>query len=263
MDRISAITQHYERINEDLRISHGHGRVEFITSVHYIDQYLHSGMKIIDIGAGTGKYSHHYAQQGYHVDAVELVEKNIDIFKAKSLFHEPVTVTQGDALDLSLIPSEEYDIVLLLGPLYHLFHEKDKHKAISEAIRVAKHGGIIFCAYCLADFSILRQAFQRGKYDDLVQKGMLDPVTFQTHSNPEDVMELCTKQDIDDLMKEFDVERLHFVATDLFTHYIGDEIDSMDKERFETYLRYHYSVCERPDLVGASAHALDIFRKTS
>ena len=40
-------------------------------------------MKILDIGAGTGIYSHHYARQGYEVDAVELIEHNIEKFRAK------------------------------------------------------------------------------------------------------------------------------------------------------------------------------------
>ncbi len=261
MNRIETVCNHYNHIDEHARITRAHGRVEFLTTVRYIERYLKKSMKILDIGAGTGVYSHFFARKGYEVDAVELVEKNIELFKAQITDEETITISQGDAVHLSNIPSDTYDIVLLFGPLYHLFEEEDKRHAISEALRVAKSSGIVFCAYCLADFSIIRQGFQRGKYKELVEKKLLDPITFQTHSNPEDIFELHLKEDIDRLMSNFHVERLHFVATDLFTHYVEREIDAMDDELFEAYLHYHYSICEREDLVGASAHALDIFRK--
>ncbi len=261
MERFEAINNHYEVINEDARISQGHGRVEFLTTIRYIEKYLKKGMSILEIGAGTGIYSHYFARMGYKVDAVELVEKNIEIFQSKTLPYENVSIVQGDAVNLSNIPSGNYDIVLLLGPMYHLFEKTDQRKAISEALRVTKADGVVFCAYVLADFTILRHAFQRGKFKDLVKKGMLDPVTFQTYSGPKDIFQNYVKSDIDELMSHFNVQRLHFVGTDLFTHYFGHEIDAMDEEMFEIYLSYHYTVCEREDLVGASAHVLDIFRK--
>ncbi len=262
MNRTEALNNYYGIINEDARIKNGHGRIEFLTTVHYIEKYVKPGMKILEVGAGTGIYSHYFAHLGYEVDAVELVEKNIAIFKQNITSDEKISITQGNAVDLAGYPDDTYDIVLLLGPLYHLSEDAEKLSAINEALRVAKKDGVIFCAYCLADFSILR-CFQRGRYEEYVSKGMLDPVTFQTVSHPEDIFELHTIAKIDALMKQFDVERLHFVATDLFAHYIGREIDTMSDTMFEAYLNYHYTVCERKDLVGASAHALDVFRKKS
>jgi len=61
----------------------------------------------------------------------------------------------------------------------------------------------------------------------------------------------------------FDVERLHYVATDLFTNYIRDVIDAMTDEEFALYLRYHFAVCERSGMVGITHHSMDIFRKKS
>lgn len=54
---------------------------------------------------------------------------------------------------------------------------------------------------------------------------------------------------------------MHYVATDLATNYMRDAVDGMDDEIFDLYLKYHFSICERPDLVGASHHILDIMRK--
>lgn len=101
------------------------------------------GSRILEIGAGTGRYSHALARQGYIVNAIELVEHNINVFKQNTLEKENISIKQGNALDLSFLPDNHYDVTLLLGPLYHLYSTEDKRKAISEAIRVTKAGGII------------------------------------------------------------------------------------------------------------------------
>ena len=78
-------------------------------------------MRILEIGAATGRYSHYFAQQGYWVNAVELLEQNIEIFKTKTLSGENLTVTQVNANDLLDFSDNTYDITLLLGPMCHLF----------------------------------------------------------------------------------------------------------------------------------------------
>ena len=88
-------------------------------------------MRILEIGAATGRYSHALAQKGYCVDAVELIEHNIEIFKQNTTPGETVTITQGNATDLSMFEDDIYDITLLLGPMYHLFTTEDKRKALT------------------------------------------------------------------------------------------------------------------------------------
>lgn len=128
------IIDYYNRYNEDDRLDSRHGNIEFLTTVKYIENYLKPNMKIIEIGAGTGKYSHYFAERGYKVDAVELVESNIEKFKTKITPDEDITITQGTALDLCEFKDGSYDITLLLGPMYHLYTVADQLQAISEAI---------------------------------------------------------------------------------------------------------------------------------
>lgn len=127
MDLIEALNSYYQSHDEDARLRSRHGCVEFLTTVRYIDKYLRPGMKILDIGAGTGIYSHHYARQGYEVDAVELIEHNIEKFRANTQPGEGVTIWQADAVCLDFIESDTYDITLLMGPMYHLLDDKSKH----------------------------------------------------------------------------------------------------------------------------------------
>ena len=139
----------YNHYDEENRLASRHGSIEFLTTMRYIEKYLKSDSKILEIGAGTGRYSHALARQGYSVDAIELVEHNIDIFRKNTLESENISVIQGNALNLSSIADNQYDITLLLGPLYHLYNKKDKQQEIHEAIRVTKPEGIILSAYVI------------------------------------------------------------------------------------------------------------------
>ena len=139
----------YQSYDEDSRLAPRHGSVEFLTTMRYIERYIQPGDRVIEIGAGTGRYSHALARRGYAVQAVELVEHNIEVFRSHTLEQENVSILQGNALDLSAFPSDWYDITLLLGPLYHLYTQEDKRQALREAIRVTKPGGKIFVAYVI------------------------------------------------------------------------------------------------------------------
>ena len=260
MERIEVLKEYYEEHDEDLRFESKHGRVEFLTTVSYVEKYLKPGMKILEVGAGTGKYSHYFARLGYRVDAVELVEHNIDVFRANTHSEEKITVAQGDAMHLDSINSEEYDITLLLGPMYHLYSEQDQLMALSEAVRVTKKNGIVFVAYCMSDMTMYQYCFGRNMILDADKSSKIDE-NFKLYSLQEDVFQLYRKEDIDRLMSGFDTERLHYVGTDMLTNMMRECVDNMTDEVFEIYMKYHFNVCERSDMVGATNHVLDVFRR--
>ncbi|EQG44002.1 bifunctional 3-demethylubiquinone-9 3-methyltransferase/ 2-octaprenyl-6-hydroxy phenol methylase [Clostridioides difficile] len=218
---------------------------------------------MLEIGAATGRYSHTLARQGYDVDAVELVEHNIEVFHKNTQSNENISITQGNAMDLSVFPDNKYDITLLLGPLYHLYNKEDKQQALHEAIRVTKPGGVVFAAYVISDGCLIDEGFHRGNINvsEYIEKGLIDPQTFAAKSEPKDLFELVRKENIDDLMSAFNVTRLHYVASDGLALYMREAVDSMDDDAFALYLKYHLATCEREDLVGVTSHAIDIFRK--
>ena len=261
METLQALTQYYRNYDEDSRLDSRRGTVEFLTTLRYIEKYLRPGMRILEIGAATGRYSHNFARKGYTVDAVELVDHNIEIFRQNTMPSEAVTVTQGNAKNLAGFADNTYDITLLLGPMYHLFTEEEKLQALREAIRVTRKGGIVFAAYCMGDASVLLYGFVRGHIHEIIEKCMLDPVTFKTFSKPWDLFELHRKDDIDALRSHFQVTQLHFLATDGYANHMRQTLAEMDEDTFGLFLRYHFATCERVDMVGYSNHTLDIFRK--
>ena len=261
METLKALTEFYSNYDEEGRLLSRHGSVEYLTTMRYIEKYLRPGMRILEIGAATGRYAHALARQGCEVDAVELVRHNIEIFLENTEEGEKISIRQGDARDLSDFADETYDITLLLGPMYHLFTEEEKLQALSEAIRVTKKGGILFTAYCMGDASVLLYGFGQGKIHEIMEKCMIDPVTFKTFSQPWDLFELHRKEYIDALRSHFPVTQLHFLATDGYANHMRQTMSEMDEDTFRLFMQYHFATCERPDMIGYSNHTLDIFRK--
>lgn len=261
MEVLKVLSEYYGNYDEDQRLTSRHGSVEFLTTMRYVEKYLRSGMRVLEIGAATGRYSHALARQGYQVDAVELIQHNINIFNANTQPGEDVRIFQGNAKNLCMLSDDTYDITLLLGPMYHLFTVPEQQEALSEAIRVTKKGGVIFAAYCGNEATMIQYCFGRGMIKKQRYRDLINPVTFKASSDPAELFQLYRKEDIDALMAHFPVTQLHYVGTDMATNYMRQTIDEMDDELFDLYLRYHFTICERSDLVGASHHILDIFRK--
>ena len=263
MQTMHYLNEFYSHYDEDGRLSKKHGSVEFLTTMRYIGKYIKPGDRVLEVGAGTGRYSHALARQGYTVDAVELIGHNIDVFQNNTQPGENISITQGNALDLSAFSDNTYDITLLLGPLYHLYTKEDKRQALREAIRVTRPGGVIFAAYVISDGCLLDEGFLRGNINvaEYVKTGLLDGETFAAKSETKDLFELVRKEDVDELMRDFPTTRLHYVASDGCALLLRDAIDAMDDDAFALYLNYHFATCERADLLGVTSHALDVFRK--
>ena len=132
---------------------------------------------------------------------------------------------------------------------------------MSEAIRVTKRGGIVFVAYCGNDATILEFGFWKGKILQPPYNELIDFTTFKAFSTPEEIFQLYRRENIDKLISKFDVTRLHYVGSDMATHYRRDCIEQMSEALYEKYLEYHFTICERQDMVGISHHILDILRK--
>ena len=256
---MSFVEDYYNNYNEDKRLTRKSRKSEYLTTIRFIEKYLTSNAKILEIGAGTGRYSIALAEKGYDVTAVELVEHNIEIMKKKVKAKHKINIINGNACDLSFIESESYDIVLLLGPMYHLHNDTDKHKALSEAIRVAKKNGIIYSAYC-NNYTCMYKMFYKHRILDYYEKGFIDE-HFHAKSIPDMIFELYTKSDIDELMKRYDVTRLHFVGVDMLSYIFNNKFDRLSKKEFDLYMKFIEEICEREELVGFSIHMLDIFKK--
>ena len=251
------LEEYYNKFNEDKRLNTRRGQIEFITNMKYIHKYLKEGDKILDIGAGTGKYSLSLDKEGYEVTAVELVKRNIQIINKKNPHLKTIL---GNALDLSMIKDNTYDIVLLFGPMYHLKKRSDQIKALAEAKRVTKKEGIILVSYCMNDYAVITHGFIEGNIQENIQNQQINK-NFKILENGNPLYDYVRIEDIDEFNNKTKLKRMQIISSDGMTNYIRGTLNKMNKETFNIYLKYHLSICERKDFLGVSTHLLDILKK--
>lgn len=258
------LESYYMAYDEDGRLLTRHGQVEYLTTMKYIRESIDgiADPAILEIGAGTGRYSVTLAKQGYDVTAVELLSHNLDILKSKLDGSEKCNAIQGNALDLSFLPEDTYDLTMLLGPMYHLYTREDKLRALSEAVRVTKPGGRILAAYCMNEPTVIQYVFGMNRLHEVMELNMITP-DWHCISEPKDLFEMVRTEEIASLDAELRVDRIMLIATDGATNYKREYIDAMDDETFGKWMDYHFTTCERQDLIGASNHTLDILRKNN
>ena len=256
---MNELEKYYNKFNEDKRLLSRHGQVEMFVAMHYINEVIadRKGLDIIDIGAGTGRYSVVLAEKGHNVTAVELVNKNVSQIKMKS---DKVVAKQGDATNLKKFKDESFDIVLLFGPTYHLISHEEKLQAILEAKRVVKKGGHILIMYLTNEYAVITYAFKEGHLQECLKNGKIDK-NFQTVTDKSDLYSYVRIEEINKLKDDADLKRVKIVGVDGATDYIRPVINKLSAEDFEVYKNYQLSIAERPELLGASSHIMDILQK--
>ena len=253
---LSNIEKHYNKHPEDLRLLRRHGIVEFETTMHHLRRFLKPGMQLLDIGAGTGRYTSALMAEGYDVKAVELVKRNLQVF----LDREPTAdVVQGDARNMPFIPTASADVTVLLGPLYHLIGDEEKLKALTEAKRVTKPDGLIFVAYLMNEYSILSYCFDEDRIGGLLGKGVVDR-EFHIKAEADELYDYVRIDDINRLDAAAGLERVTIFSPDGAADYMRTRLNRMSDETFSLFIEYQKIVSERSDLIGAGSHVVDVVR---
>lgn len=262
---MTKLEQYYNKFHEDHRLTTRHGLVEFTTTMHFIHECINNNktckenqkIKIADIGAGTGRYSIALSKENYDVTAVELVKHNLEVLRSK---HENVKTWQGDARDLHFLDDGTFDITLLFGPLYHLHGKENKIKALSEAKRITKKGGIILVAYVMNEYSVISYCFREHKWAEVAQKGGVTS-DFHLVCTDDDLYDYVRLNDVERIDNSVGLERVTVFAPDGPADYIRRELNEMSEDEFNAFLQFQLSVCERNELIGASSHIVDVLKK--
>lgn len=251
------VNRTYDLFNEDARLNDTPAaRVEFLTTMRVLERYLRPGARVLDLGAGAGQYSFALARQGYAVDALELADRNVAVFRQKLQQQPglPITLRQGTALDLSAYADHSYDLVLVFGPLYHLHAEADRQRCIAEARRVCRPDGVVCFAFINNDMVILTEL----GYDPAYLAGdSYDHETFKVEDFPfvfHDPAQ-CRR-----MLRAGGMEILAEVAADGLSELMAERINGLDEPSYRQYLRYHWAMCEKPEMLGHSNHLLFVTR---
>lgn len=255
--RIEILSSFYGQFDEDARLSSSRQtQLEFLTTMHYIRRHAPAGGKLLEIGAGTGRYSAALAKEGYDMTALELVEHNLRILKSKGA---NVRAYQGDALDLSRFPDGSFDMTLSLGPMYHLYDPDQVRTAIREAIRVTKPGGVLLFAF-LSIHAIMANNYLRGNTAFGIRENFDEH--YRVLHFPEQLFTGYEVSQFEALFRGFPVTHLTTAAADGILELASGRGDfAMSDEDFRLWTRYHLATCEKRENLGHSSHLLYLCQK--
>ena len=258
--RTEIVSGFYHQADEDSRLQRSrHGQLEYAVTMHYIHRFIKPGDHILEVGAGTGRYSIALAKEGMNVTAVELVDSNLAVLQKNSEGIDHIHAYQGDATDLSRFEDQTFDMTLVLGPLYHLYETEDVHQAIDEAIRVTKKNGIVLFAF-LSVYGIMYANYFQGNW----AAGQEENFTKDYHVR-HFKEQLFTGYDIKEFEQLFEGKPVQWITTtgtDGIVESIEDCSDfRITDEDFPAFVNWYLAFSEKRELLGNTNHLLYICRK--
>ncbi|TCZ79271.1 class I SAM-dependent methyltransferase [Paenibacillus albiflavus] len=260
---MESIVQYYEIVDEELRFKRNSRKIEFITSIYALTALIPEKSKILDLGAGTGVYSFHFAEQGHKVTALDLTPRNIEAIHTKIMHQEGIQLEAvvGDATDLTRFDSGTFDVVLCFGPYYHIIDSDRQTKLIEESLRVLREGGILAIAY-INKFSVvpmlakkIPEYLTKSTINKVISDGNLkgnDPDSFWIDSH------YTSPAEVESLMNAYPIRMIDHLGTDGLSHTLSEEIDKLSEEQYQTWMEYHLSTCREASILGISSHGLYI-----
>lgn len=262
---IQIVKEHYNenpKIEWD-RLQKKHPYEKYIT-IKMMDKYIKNGDSILDIGGGPGHYSIHYSLKEHDVILLDLSEENIKFAKNKSRQYKTKLKTiVGNALDLSQFENESFDIVFLMGPIYHLMDEKDRIKALEEAKRVLKKGGYLFTSFILMFGGVIydlrempKIVFEDAPYFEVVSNGK--SLSFKAFTNAY----MSSISDSEELINKIDGLKIitEFSQEGILAPYMHN-LEKLTKAERIAWYDVSYSLCERKEYLSHGEHLMIVSKK--
>lgn len=260
------VVNYYENYREEDRITTNNARkIEFLTTIHKFDELLKGNLKILDCAAGTGAYAFYLADKGHNLTATDITPRHIKIINEQLKYKKYSMETKVlDATDMSCFKDESFDVVLNMGPFYHLTDDISRNKCLSESIRVLKKGGYLIIAYIPRLFLNQMIVMSDNKYLDdkllyqIRDTGVLlhdDPKCFWTDTY------YSSYDEMQKLYKDNDIECIDHFAQDGLAPLFHNKVDQWSDEQFETWFKYHLSICSEKSIIDMSNHVIIIGKK--
>jgi SAM-dependent methyltransferase len=242
-------------------------RFEMPVTWHFLTRYLSPGSAILDDGAGPGRYSIELAKCGHKVDLLDLSEANVEF--ASSIAVEKGAKLNGlhvgNAIDLSRFRDSIFDAVILFGPMYHLLEIETRKRAIEEAIRVLKNGGLLAVAFISsysAVYDILNKdpSYLLGDWDqivrckktDIFKEGKDKVFTDAYYIDPFEVEEY---------MSQFGLSKLSIIGAEGLTAQSQSVLAKQSEDVIQEWIRLAIELAETKGAIASSIHVVYFGKK--
>jgi ubiquinone/menaquinone biosynthesis C-methylase UbiE len=244
-------------------------KLEFNTTLAFLNKYLPKKGLILDAGGGPGRYTIELAKLGYNVVLFDLVKEHLELAKKKikraGVTNKVKAIIPGSITDLSGFANNSFDAVLCLGgPLSHIYPEADRQKAVFELIRVAKKGVPIF-ASVMSKYGVLlatptgwpKEVELKKHFQGLVNEG--DDYRWRGNG----YCHFFTASELESMFLKGKVKIITKVGLEGLN--INKETSNQFAKKFpkawKNWLDIHMQICTDSFVVNASGHMMIIARK--
>lgn len=238
-------------------------KIEFDITKRYLDEYLNrENLEVFDIGGGPGRYSLYLAEKGHKVSLLDLSKRNIEVAKEKSAEKDILLedYIHGNALELNKY-KQKYDVILLMGPLYHLTKESERKLAVEGALRLLKPSGTIVASF-ISNYAPI-QDHLKGVYS---VESVDELLGYLKDGESKDGKGFTTAyftshKEARDLMNSFGLTEIVFAGVENILGSKEREINSLEEGEYKKWLEIGYKLSQDENLMGTSEHFLYIGRK--
>ena len=245
----------------------GRHRMEFEVTMLALKNYLpEPPQKVLDVGAGPGRYSVALGGQGYDVTLVDLSKNCLDFAKDKASEAgiELAGYIHGNALNLSQIERQSCDAVLLMGPLYHLLTMKQRQKAVHEAQEVLKPDGFIFASFITRYAQLVYAAGYQPAWmidhPDRCEKLLSTGVLKSQGSSFTDAY-CAHPAEITPFMEKAGLRTVDLIGCEGITSMVEEKLNEFEHGLFKAWVEINYKLGKDPSLHGIATHLLYVGRK--
>lgn len=257
---------------EIIRDKYSHGRegerafsatrsesLEFHYTKKILDEYIKPDKRVIELGCGGGYYGIYYAGKCAEYTGIDITPENIAVFdeKIKEAKLSNVKAFVGDAANLENIADENFDVVLCLGPMYHLPRE-ERELVFAECYRIAKDGATIAFAY-INGLGVYAGACVNWR--DKYPNAQTNKYVFEYHTDDErpGLFFFTSPEEMEYDATQHKLDILKNCGLDFW--FASSAIDMISDEQFDCYLELADRMSESRSCVGLSNHALLICKK--
>lgn len=243
-------------------------KTEFAVTMRAFNEYFPPPpATVLDIGGGPGRYAIALAQKGYSVTLVD-ISKNSLHFAQEKAKDGNVSLTDyihASATDLEY--PEQVDIVLLMGPLYHLRTAKERKKAVFNAVNVLKVDGLIFASF-VTRYAPLRWS---GKYDpawvvdysqeceQIIETG----AAVTGEGSFVDYTWFAHPAEVNSLMEAAGLKSVDLIACEGIISFIDEKVNELTGKQWDFWVDLNYRLGKDPTLHGAAEHLLYVGKRGS
>ena len=241
-------------------------RIEYEITKKVLKEYIKDNSEVLDIGGGPGRYSIFLAQNGHRVTLVDLSETLVE--QAKKHAAETGVVIQkfvrGNVLELeTLLPNRSFDVVLCMGPLYHLLKENERKEAINQCLKLLKPGGVLIASFISA-------------FAPIIECMLAYPQEIKKHKNRllKYFSDGCNKKEfgftdayfidpenIESLFSDFPIMTMRIMATEGLGNMRESSLMQLPEEDFMEWIDLLYEMSDKKAVLGSCAHLLYVGRK--